>query len=190
MEIDFSFTLKEFWTSVGVRTFVIGLRQISFFSFSFSNMIHLIYYSELQFPWRYSSACACLLHNNSRYIYFPRACRCVTRAPVREVSSRPYLLADLKISTTQCILPSFVIAAMRHLNRAAKPGKMHSFIRIWTIGEQVNTRRNLAHWGSLNKVTLFLDKYILNLSMQPHQLADYKEINEGMLQSRISKYIV
>ena len=33
-----------------------------------------------------------------------------------------------------------------------KLGKMHCFIRIETVGEQVKTRRNLAHWGSLDTV--------------------------------------
>ena len=33
-----------------------------------------------------------------------------------------------------------------------KPGKMHSVICIWTIGKQVKTRRNLAHWGSWDTV--------------------------------------
>ena len=31
-------------------------------------------------------------------------------------------------------------------------GKMHCVIDILTIGEQVRTRRNLAHWGSWDTV--------------------------------------
>ena len=33
-----------------------------------------------------------------------------------------------------------------------KLGKMHCFMVIWTIGEQVNTQLNLAHWGSWDTV--------------------------------------
>ena len=35
-----------------------------------------------------------------------------------------------------------------------KPGKMHCFIWIETIGEQVKMRLNLAHWGSSDTVNI------------------------------------
>ena len=35
-----------------------------------------------------------------------------------------------------------------------KLGIIHCFIWIWTIGEQVKTRLNLAHWGSWDTVGL------------------------------------
>ena len=80
---------------------------------------------------------------------------CVPRAPVCEVSLRPYLF-------TYCLntYNTMHFTKFRHGRNATFKLSRRNRVKcivlyvVKTIGEQVKTRRNLAHWGSWDTVKM------------------------------------